>query len=426
MRSYLFTLLLHPILSQHLDTYDIPQRHLSAAYDLLSLDLTETQLDQILGHGCWCARINPDSNKHVLGGAKTVDKLDSICKDWANVRHCNGLSGGSCQDGKFFTFQYTIGISSGKWTCKHNKSKCLRETCKIDTHFVERVKDFLTDKKNLKKWGPKSSSCGVHQTTTVEPEVVEISEAPVKKTQRPLVLTEEDDSPKINNGMAIIENPLEYFSTMAENSKNDDKTSAVFGQNTFYAEQAAEKEAENQKSEKEDSKANYMISNPLEYFSQQSKTNAQNTENSQFGEKLQGAVNQFSAANEQKQFLANVFQEMASQAGMNSQKEDEELPYFMTNHEEFFGAKKEENTDNAATRTEAKESVPEISFESTHSIHLGGAEISTSSDNYVHVGVMESDGPKTVCRGKVPHLSIIHLGSRRRKRRSVDLKSGEF
>lgn len=418
MRSYLLTLLLCPIFSQHLDTYDIPQRHLSAAYDLLSLTLTDTELDQILAHGCWCARINPDSNKHELGGTKTVDQLDSICKDWANVRHCNGLSGGSCQDGKFFTFQYTIGMTSGKWTCKHNKSKCLRETCKIDTHFVERVKEFLTDTNNLSKWGPKSSTCGAHQTTTAEPEIVDVSEAPVT-SQRPVqFLTEEDDNPTINNGMAIIENPLEYFSTLAENSKTDDKTSSVFGENTLFAKQQAEKERqkiENQKAEKEDSEANYIISNPLEYFSQQSKTNKENNEN-QFGEKMQDAVNQFSAANEQKQFLSNVFQEMGSQAGMKSQKE-EEKPYFMTNHEEFFGVKKE--TENAATRTEA-EAEPEISFESTHSIHLGGAEISTGSDKYVHVGVMDSDGPRTVCRGKVPHLSIIHLSSRRRRSVSFD------
>ena len=373
-----FSFLQQTTYSQHLDTYDIPQRHLSAAYDLLSLSLSDSELDQVLSHGCWCQRINPDSDKKHLGGAKTVDSLDSICKDWANVRHCNGLSGGSCQDGKFFSFQYTIGQSKGKWTCKYNKSQCLRDTCKIDTYFLEKIEAFL--KKN-KKWGAKNSVCGAHvetTTTTEKPRTTTTPRAFIK-----------NDKPEINNGMAVIENPLEYFSTLAEKSKGDsDKTSNVFGEKMKKLLEENEKRDEEvekeSKIEPENKPGNYLISNPLEYFSKLSEE--KETTKGSFGNKMQGLLNEMGAAKEKKDFLNTVFEE---------QVDENDLPFFMSNHEDFFGGAKEKEEEDAKTRSE-----PEISFDSGNTVHVGG---------------VEDDGPRTVCMGKVPNLSIIHLNNRRRR-----------
>lgn len=143
----------------HLGSYDIPQRFMAAAYDILSLSVDNDYLEKIMNHGCWCARLNPDiSHKH-LGGITTIDRLDRLCRSWANARQCNSLSGGTCETGTFFAYRYTIepennstDMLSCRWSCMLNKSRCLKDSCILDAHFVHSILGFIEESGD--SWAP--------------------------------------------------------------------------------------------------------------------------------------------------------------------------------------------------------------------------------------------------------------------------------
>merc|ERR1711879_514026 len=146
-----------------------------------------------------------------------------------------------------------------------------------------------------------------------------------------------------------------------------------------------------------------MIENPIEYFSQQAASENKKTTDP-FAQKMQGLINNMqddSKKTENNNWIGGI-----------------NISTLMEAAENFFGS----SMSAGSTRTE-----PEISFESERQVHfqqkedktkvqeLEHAEISTSSSNYVHIGAVESDEPKTVCRGSAPHLTIVHLNHRRRR-----------
>ena len=58
-----------------------------------------TSFNDILDHGCWCAKLDPTSDMTLLGGNTPVNHLDVICRRWFMMRHCNDrLVGGSCYE----------------------------------------------------------------------------------------------------------------------------------------------------------------------------------------------------------------------------------------------------------------------------------------------------------------------------------------
>ena len=69
---------------------------------------------QILNHGCWCAKLNRINQGNVdLGGRETIDEIDRICKEWHQARHCsktceeeteNNNNGGSA----FYQVEYRV------------------------------------------------------------------------------------------------------------------------------------------------------------------------------------------------------------------------------------------------------------------------------------------------------------------------------
>merc|ERR1712048_572586 len=116
------------------------------------------------------------------------------------------------------------------------------------------------------------------------------------------------------------------------------KTSNVFGQKMQKLLEENEKKDKKEEKEAENEKkpVSNLISNPLEYFSKLSEEKEEASSN-KFGNKMQGLLNEMGAAKQKKDFLNTVFEE---------QVDENDLPFFMSNHEEFFGVegkkKKEE------------------------------------------------------------------------------------
>lgn len=66
----------------------VPFRMSAAAYDILGYLFEMELVEEILGHGCWCAKLDPGGKRTDLGGKVTVDGLDHICKKWFLSRAC--------------------------------------------------------------------------------------------------------------------------------------------------------------------------------------------------------------------------------------------------------------------------------------------------------------------------------------------------
>jgi len=58
------------------------------ANQLITTFVTDTLFSQqILNHGCWCAKLNKINQGNVnLGGKTTIDEIDRICKEWHQAR----------------------------------------------------------------------------------------------------------------------------------------------------------------------------------------------------------------------------------------------------------------------------------------------------------------------------------------------------
>lgn len=129
-----------------------------------------TMLDQVLGstadftdilsHGCWCAKLDPNAENNTpygLGGPEVLDPVDQICKNWFITRHCNDdLSGGSCKavagsENQFYVADKT---DPNNIVCPSNgQNACQTDSCVIDVHFASEIKNYL-DANGA--WSPKT------------------------------------------------------------------------------------------------------------------------------------------------------------------------------------------------------------------------------------------------------------------------------
>ena len=106
--------------------------------------------NNLLDHGCWCAKLDPTSDMTMLGGATPIDELDDICRRWFRMRHCNDrLSGGSChQQPK--NDHYEINLLEDPLTCNTHDldtsvqiTDCAYDSCLIDIKYAYEVKDWV-------------------------------------------------------------------------------------------------------------------------------------------------------------------------------------------------------------------------------------------------------------------------------------------
>lgn len=105
--------------------------------------------NQVINHGCWCARINPDNDKTILGGPHPQDALDEICKQWYNCRHCNdALSGGSCHASENVALaSYDILWNSQEKTyeCQASSDTCGNDSCSVDVYYSNLIAQYIKD-----------------------------------------------------------------------------------------------------------------------------------------------------------------------------------------------------------------------------------------------------------------------------------------
>lgn len=141
-----------------------------------------TTFNNVLDHGCWCAKLDPLSESAMLGGATPVDELDDICRRWAVARHCNDDNeGGSCcnfSDGRcrrdpaaqqyyLWAKGYQNAGNSGVFNdiCKTSMidatdndtekfvTTCALHSCYIDFNHAAEIIDWINDPANS-GWTP--------------------------------------------------------------------------------------------------------------------------------------------------------------------------------------------------------------------------------------------------------------------------------
>ena len=105
-----------------------------------------TWVELLLEHGCWCAKLDPDSSQIALGGPTQVDELDAICKKWAQSRSCTRLSGNSCSSYNHqqasmlhYEMEYVYGLNDA--ICPDTDA-CLSETCQVDMFYVKELVEW--------------------------------------------------------------------------------------------------------------------------------------------------------------------------------------------------------------------------------------------------------------------------------------------
>lgn len=122
-------------------------------------DIPEEIYDQFINHGCWCSRLGATQDPIILsqlGGPTTIDDLDQLCKSWFKARNCNkNFPGGSCFDlglSQANDMEYEIDFTSE--TCHVYKANdptktpfkpCELDTCSIDVHFANLIREKLVD-----------------------------------------------------------------------------------------------------------------------------------------------------------------------------------------------------------------------------------------------------------------------------------------
>ena len=115
---------------------------------LVSQNYTSTDVDNVVTHGCWCAKL--DSNNaftEFLGGPDAVDELDEICRNWFKCRNCNDrLKGGSCNIDGSASREVLLG---GEYTITYDDSD-LDGTAVCSYHRVDNCYFMIS---RIKKFG---------------------------------------------------------------------------------------------------------------------------------------------------------------------------------------------------------------------------------------------------------------------------------
>ena len=121
-----------------------PYQMQAAATTILTTFVSDFNfVSELLDHGCWCAKFNPDSNLAVLGGNVLVDELDHICKNWQQARRCTRYPGQICENygsGDFYEIDFNVspGYVLDTKICT-NGDACLKQTCEIDVWFLHEI-----------------------------------------------------------------------------------------------------------------------------------------------------------------------------------------------------------------------------------------------------------------------------------------------
>ena len=146
-------------------TTDIPFNLLIGGKEALQLffNFNQTIVENLLTHGCWCAKLNVGYKNPVKLGGSPADDLDKICKLWIHDRRCVRIEGGVCAN-DFDTLNYHISYGSdglvNSTSCYDNNGDCFVDGCLIDAFYIDQIKLII---ENNPEWAPNSAEidqCG--------------------------------------------------------------------------------------------------------------------------------------------------------------------------------------------------------------------------------------------------------------------------
>lgn len=126
--------------------FKISQKIVPGAFELLSL--LSPQSEQLLSHGCWCSKLNPQQSitGFHLGGEAAIDHLDTICKSWLHARACTKKLSDVC--GNWFgDADYRVlntSLNSENLNCTFTGDVCVDTCCQIDTFYADSIIDHLS------------------------------------------------------------------------------------------------------------------------------------------------------------------------------------------------------------------------------------------------------------------------------------------
>lgn len=130
--------------------------------------LTSDEFTELYNHGCWCSRIF-GNNLDFAGNS--IDALDQLCKEWAQTRRCNELTGSTCDDkityGRKNQLSYTMirDINLNTIDCEldinlnSQTDDCLKDSCLIDTMYATSISQYLSANTNWNKVVMSSVQC---------------------------------------------------------------------------------------------------------------------------------------------------------------------------------------------------------------------------------------------------------------------------
>ena len=129
------------------------QDNIIFTYLLSDNRLTLTDIENLLKHGCWCAKLDSTNQfTHFLGGPEPVDDIDQVCKNWFKARHCNDhLIGGTCRSENnelLKSGSYSVLIDTGCLDfseCHNTDNICEEESCIIDLYYLNEIRDIMTE-----------------------------------------------------------------------------------------------------------------------------------------------------------------------------------------------------------------------------------------------------------------------------------------
>ena len=67
--------------------FDVSYKLQNAALQLLT-NFAPSLSSDILNHGCWCSKLDPNADQMRLGGPIVYGEVDRLCKTWSQARKC--------------------------------------------------------------------------------------------------------------------------------------------------------------------------------------------------------------------------------------------------------------------------------------------------------------------------------------------------
>merc|ERR1712062_378099 len=93
--------------------------------------LSQSDIDELLEHGCHCHKLDQEKGSaSTIGAGAVIDEMDSICRDWLSARRCVTYAGGSCfAQSEAESYQLQINTETNELDCSLNDgdSRCVQD-----------------------------------------------------------------------------------------------------------------------------------------------------------------------------------------------------------------------------------------------------------------------------------------------------------